>query len=777
MRAYKSVAPDGSTSFGHAARRIWNRPRAKFWKIEPTIRLIEFAQRGCQTCLILYHAIKTLSIWDSTTSIKIMSCSDIGQLEVSLNQQNGHPRIFYLAHPKGKFVVLSVQLLSSPLTYLGYNGYEPFGVNTLLAPVQPSPERLAYNTDAVIAGIQWSISGCVYNHTDCSSVSFAPTRVLDIDGGSLDSISLVECWPSFSSPYIALSHCWGKTQHVTTTKANYTKHQESIPISSLSRTFRDTIWMSQRLGIRYIWIDSLCIIQDDPLDWDREAISMYRIYGSAYVTLAAAHGADGDAGLFPRATEQQAELHIELKMSDGQLTLVEMEIHSEPHLDAESQVHKAYTLSRDHDSDPEPIVISPDVLQTRGWTFQERALSTRIVHFNRQEYVWECSNYTSCKCGGLPRQKVNLMTALMGTFAQDSEDDSDDSDANTDVSGSTDDGSYILPGSESVSRASDNPIQIWTNLVKLYTQRTFTKPQDRGPAFAGIAQTMYNLGKRDDSLSCGEYYAGLWECSMPAGLLWSCATDNILTLPSNCTGQRSGRIANAMAPSWSWFSIDGPCTFLTTHGRWSRFNITHETFDRMGVGAHDVAEETEFEFEFTSSTESPFGRLESSCLHINKPRIFKAGRSVATEPFVIRSPTPDKMINGSYTFYMISDDPSDDDLIGDISCLWVANGTHEVMGEVYQTREGKPIVDYELMDTEIGVYDCVEHRFGLVLVSVPGQVVTYRRVGVFNLEGNGCPGEQLNGDLNRRPCHVPADSGFLRDFKDMLLAPRRISLI
>jgi hypothetical protein len=74
-----------------------------------------------------------------------------------------------------------------------------------------------------------------------------------------DPIRLIEARSDLSEPYIALSHCWGKTQHATTTKANYHQRLTSIPMQELSKTFQDAVWLTRRLGIKYLWIDSLCI--------------------------------------------------------------------------------------------------------------------------------------------------------------------------------------------------------------------------------------------------------------------------------------------------------------------------------------------------------------------------------------------------------------------------------------------------------------------------------------------------------------------------------------
>ena len=78
--------------------------------------------------------------------------------------------------------------------------------------------------------------------------------------------------------YAALSHCWGKVRPLTTTSTNLNQHLISIPLSSMPEMFQDAVIASRELGIRYLWIDSLCIIQDSVEDWELECSKMGRVY-------------------------------------------------------------------------------------------------------------------------------------------------------------------------------------------------------------------------------------------------------------------------------------------------------------------------------------------------------------------------------------------------------------------------------------------------------------------------------------------------------------------
>ena len=100
--------------------------------------------------------------------------------------------------------------------------------------------------------------------------------------------------------YAALSHCWGISPIIKTTKASFDTFTKCIETEKLSRVFRDAVSVTRGLGLRYLWIDSLCIIQDDAGDWKAEAANMAQVYSRAFVTIAACAASDGSWGLFPK---------------------------------------------------------------------------------------------------------------------------------------------------------------------------------------------------------------------------------------------------------------------------------------------------------------------------------------------------------------------------------------------------------------------------------------------------------------------------------------------
>ncbi|KAF5872954.1 putative het domain-containing protein [Botrytis fragariae] len=150
---------------------------------------------------------------------------------------------------------------------------------------------------------EW-IANCDSQHTKCASranYNAFPTRVLDVCQLRRESaiVVLVEKTDaSFNSPqnigfkkrYATLSHCWGDYQPLQTKRESFRQHRKGIAWKTLPLTFRDAISIVRALGIRHIWIDSLCIVQDDQDDWEKEAARMAIVYSNSYLNLAATAG-------------------------------------------------------------------------------------------------------------------------------------------------------------------------------------------------------------------------------------------------------------------------------------------------------------------------------------------------------------------------------------------------------------------------------------------------------------------------------------------------------
>lgn len=141
-----------------------------------------------------------------------------------------------------------------------------------------------------------------HTHTSCPRPveTKLPTRILDVgppDGSSEQPVQL-RVTDGERGTYIALTHCWGHTLPLTTTKKTFEERLISIPLPTLPQTFQDAVVIARRMGVRYLWIDSLCIIQDSPVDWETESARMGDYFSNCLFAIAATDASDSTQGCF-----------------------------------------------------------------------------------------------------------------------------------------------------------------------------------------------------------------------------------------------------------------------------------------------------------------------------------------------------------------------------------------------------------------------------------------------------------------------------------------------
>ncbi|KAK4115383.1 HET-domain-containing protein [Canariomyces notabilis] len=208
---------------------------------------------------------------------------------------------------------------------------------------------------------------CLAEHRLCKRPrQNLPTRVLYV-GSEHREPRLVEIHNE-EAQYTALSHCWGGMQHIhlTTTRQTLEDRRESIPLTTLPRTFRDAVLLTRMIGIEYIWIDSLCIIQDDDEDWARESARMAEVYQNAALTISADGAANDSEGLFEPSRKRSVE---------------ESRIQASHPADSAPVYVRKTTLRPFGDYVHVITHRSDQPLRRRGWTLQEWLLSARVVHF------------------------------------------------------------------------------------------------------------------------------------------------------------------------------------------------------------------------------------------------------------------------------------------------------------------------------------------------------------------------------------------------------------
>lgn len=172
-----------------------------------------------------------------------------------------------------------------------------------------------------------------------------------------------------------------------TTKTTLTAFKNGIAFTSLPKTFQDAVIFTRRLQIRYLWIDSLCIIQEDVDDWHKQAPQMCSIYHGSALTLAASGAPDSQGGLFSPAF-----------LDHKDYTIQDMGINGPCNIHLRHPIKHLDFISKWGD------IAEPHLpLLKRGWVYQERLLSPRVLQFCREELIFECTEETSCECSGIQK--------------------------------------------------------------------------------------------------------------------------------------------------------------------------------------------------------------------------------------------------------------------------------------------------------------------------------------------------------------------------------------
>ena len=311
---------------------------------------------------------------------------------------------------------------------------------------------------------------------------------------------------------MTLSHCWGTLKCLTLTTLNYKDLETGFKLIELPKTFREAIEITRNLGIRYLWIDPLCILQDSHKDWRHEAATMMKVYENSYCNISALGATNSEQGCF-------------FKRHPGTVSRITVET------DWMNEFNQSYDIYpenfwRQH--------VDLRTLNQRAWVFQERLLAPRILHYARGQLFWECLELDACETypDGLPCRDTVGHNNL------------DDGGAVSRRWKGVDLDAEALRRRFALEPSKRSMMyKYWRQLVHLYSWCHLTRVEDRLVAISGLA-------KRVQSCLDDEYLAGLWKGSLPSELLW-CA-DLSHGYPNRSSSYR--------APTWSWASIErGVC--------------------------------------------------------------------------------------------------------------------------------------------------------------------------------------------------------------------------
>lgn len=352
-------------------------------------------------------------------------------------------------------------------------GYMPYILHAQLMPdvgdpaydyVHHPPRRIAVGSEENFAQARRWMQNCHESHDKCAKPEegIVPTRLLDVSG---NTVKLRCSIPGEILRWVALSYCWGGHQSLQTTTDTLTARLEDIPLSHLPRTIQDAITTARKVNLHYLWVDCLCIIQDDAVDVRREIATMPAIYRNATVVISAARAKSSSEGFLQditTPTPQDESFRLRFLCPDGQIGSVIL-------------------------YGPDELEPKRDAIESRAWTLQEHLLSQRLLIFGSRNIWWTCTMvhtmYTNreinmhSEIGEIRLRFLNLyLTQLRRYYAS-------------------------IPG------------HTWLTLVQHYTNRTLTFPYDKLIAIAGCAE--------DYATKMGDrYLAGHFEKSLLSSLLW-----------------------------------------------------------------------------------------------------------------------------------------------------------------------------------------------------------------------------------------------------------------
>lgn len=376
---------------------------------------------------------------------------------------------------------------------------------------------------------------CLSTHESCRAGNkctdenaILPTRVIDVGSSRENDIRpyLLETKGGLKGTYMTLSHRWGSTESQFKTESSTLKRfQRELPMELMPQSFRDAIKVTRQLDIRYLWIDSLCIVQDDPSDWKRESLKMGTIFASCICTIAAtdALNQDGrDCGLFlPRDDDPLAidlclpynktplkELSRKCFKGDCQCFVWKYKWLAQPNssIEEEGLIQKRASICL------RPRIVSltarirRSIWYNRGWVLQERLLSPRIIYFTKDKIFWSCFRMTKEEENSDPTAPHRIY--IFSPHVRE--------------------GGFLF--------------DLWKSILLDYVRCNLTFGKDRLAAIDGITRQF-------EEYHSVKIYAGILHDATGESLLWYTNKKPLQ------------RFLDFHAPSWSWTSLAGCVSF------------------------------------------------------------------------------------------------------------------------------------------------------------------------------------------------------------------------
>lgn len=363
---------------------------------------------------------------------------------------------------------------------------------------------------------------CLEEHKLCAENDDAarvvrPRRLLHLG----DTIRLVDATVAAGQEYVALSHCWGKQVHVPTlTVDTEAELRAGVRLVYLPKTFQDAVSITKKLGYHFLWIDSLCIIQDLDDDWKDQAEIMALVYNNSVLTIAALKSKGSHEGCF---TDGRNPLRLRPCVSEELGVSV-----------------SSWNPGRLWEVEVNTSGYGASPLHSRAWVVQERYSAPRTLFYGANGIYWECrcaqaseSHYDTVGWDDESNKKTWLQRLEVGSTH------------------SLQQSSWDTTRKASVVTWRDH----WIGLLKAYSSCQLTKSTDKIIAVTGLIKEIERRSKAKPRC-----ILGLWDYDLPGMALWYRSRDSVYSATDLI-----GRLDNTM-PTWTWASVEGRCSYLLSGG-------------------------------------------------------------------------------------------------------------------------------------------------------------------------------------------------------------------
>ncbi|KAF5656528.1 hypothetical protein FCIRC_13608 [Fusarium circinatum] len=380
------------------------------------------------------------------------------------------------------------------------------------------------------------LSTCMASHEGCrvstsmiekpaQGITLLPTRVIDI-GDPKEHRSKPRLFISNKAPgqYVALSHRWSKSIATKLKSDSLSQYQKELPVNEMPPTFQDAIEVTRQLGFRYLWIDSLCIIQDDESDWSRESSVMGSIFEEASCTIAAVDSVDdngADHGLFLPRDNDPLSVKLTIPYKKEPLSKLSQRVFKTDTAVYVWKIQWLREIPTMKTCDKNTITIRPRIVSSwrrvphsnwhkRGWVLQERLLSRRLIYYTKNKLSWSC--WTECG------EEEGTDPTEPDRFRR-------------------------IP----LCRGSDYSIfSFWEPIISDYQQCQLTFSKDKLAAIGGISARL----------------EAQFSCKIYAGILSHSPGDAVNNLLWYASKERLGTFNEFHAPSWTFAGFSGEISFF-----------------------------------------------------------------------------------------------------------------------------------------------------------------------------------------------------------------------